>query len=142
MNTNPLIELTIDEMDESKPTPGNPYVWIVEIANRSGCAIDCDYYTEEEAPEKLREFFDEIGATIYRTTYEAIGHKFHDIDGDDAVDAICMGLSRYFEGDDCIVENTYYDAPFDVDFAITTAWDGKTMRFTLHPDGEISLPEG
>lgn len=139
MNDKPLIELTIDEMDESRPAVSSPCVWLVAMADRPGCAIDADYYTVEEMPGKLREFFGEIGASIFRTTYEAVDCRLHNIAGGDAVDAICMALSRYFEDEDAVVENTYYEADKDVDFAITTAWDGKTIRFTLHPDSQLSI---
>lgn len=141
-STNPLIELTIDEADESNPTPCNPYVWIVRIQNQDGCAVDADFYTREEAPDKLRDFLSEIPATIFRTTFEAIDCKLHDIEGREAIDAISIAIAKYFESDDeaTKVDLTDFMIEQDVDFAITTAWDGETDRFTLLADGTIEYP--
>lgn len=140
MNPNPSIELTIDEMNGTNPVACAPYVWIILMDDCSGCAVDCDFYTPEDAPAKLREFLDDAGFSLTRSVYEAVGCKLEGIEGDDAADAITMALLRYFENDDCRVENTFYDASFDVDFTIKTAWNGETDRFTLHPDSKISFP--
>lgn len=138
---NPYIELTVDRMNESGPAACVPYLWIVRMADRSGCALDCDNYTSEEAPRRLHEFLDELGIAPTATVYEAIDCKLHDIVGEDAVDAIFMAILRYFESDDCKAENTFYDAPCDVGFIVRTAWDGQVIRFTLHPDSRISFPD-
>lgn len=138
MNTNPSIELTFDEITSQEPKESSPYVWVVRMADRSGCAIDCDYYTPEEAPTKFREFLDDAGFSLTRSVYEAVDCKLHDIYGDDAVDAIFMAILRLFENDNCRVGNTFYDAPFDVDFTIKTDCDNEIKRFTLHPDSHIT----
>lgn len=139
MNANPSIELTFEEITGSKPKESSPYVWVVRMADRSGCALDCDYYTPEESPARFKEFLEDAGFSLTRSVYEAVDCKFHGIEGDDAVDAIFMAILRLFENDDCIVENTFYDAPFDVDFTIRTSWDNVTKRFTLHPDSHITF---
>ena len=135
---NPLIEITIDELDEYAPTPCSPYVWIVRIENRDGCAVDADFYTAEEAPERVMEFLADTPNTIFRYTFEAIDCRLHDIEGEEAVDAILLAISRYFEeGDAPHVDASQFNIRRDIDFRITTAWDGKTDRFTLLADGEI-----
>lgn len=139
MSTKPRIELTIDEMEGMKPASCLPYVWVVLMPDRSGCAVECDIYTSEEAPGKLQEFLSDVGNPDMRTVYEAVDCKLHDIEGDDAVDAISMALLKYFESDDCVVGNTFYEALFDVDFVIKTAWNGESDSFILHPDGELSF---
>lgn len=141
-STNPLIELTIDEADESKPAPCSPYVWIVRIHNQDGCAVDADFYTREEAPDKLRDFLIGIPTTIFRTTFEAIDCKLHDIEGREAIDAISVAIAKYFESDDeaTKVDLSAFNIERDVDFAITTAWDGKTDYFTLLTEGELEYP--
>lgn len=139
MSINPSIELTFDKMNDAGPRPCTPYVWIVLKDDRSECAVGCDIYTPEEAPRKLKEFLNDAGISPQSTAYEATDCITLDIYGEDAVDAITMALLKYFESDTCIAENTFYDAPFDVDFSIKTAWNGKTDSFTLHPDGEISF---
>lgn len=141
-STNPLIELTIDEADESNPTPCSPYVWIVRIHNQDGCAVDADFYTCEKAPDKLRDFISKIPTTIFRTTFEAIDCKLHDIEGREAIDAISVALAKYFECDDeaTKVDLTDFMIEQDVDFAITTAWDGETDFFTLLADGTLEYP--
>ncbi|MDE6368706.1 MAG: hypothetical protein K2K94_05660, partial [Muribaculaceae bacterium] len=138
-STNPLIELTIDEADEVKPTPCSPYVWIVRIQNQDGCAVDVDFYTREEAREKLRDFLADIPTTIFRTTFEAIDCKLHDIEGKEAIDAISVAIAKYFESDDesTKVDLTDFTIERDVDFALTTAWNGETEYFTLLTDGTL-----
>ena len=137
----PLIELTIDESDESTPTPCSPYVWIVTIENRDGCAVDADFYTPEEAPGKLADFLSDMPVTIFRYTFEAIDCKLHSIGGDEAIDAILLAFSRYFEDDNTPGPMTpELKIKRDIDFAVTTAWDGKTDRFTLLSDGTLKYP--
>lgn len=139
-STNPLIELTIDEANESKPTPCSPYVWIVRIQNQDGCAVDADFYTREEAKDKLREFLSEIPSILFRTTFEAIECRLHDIEGDEALDAILLAFSRYFEEDDAPhIDASQFKINHDIDFAITTAWNGETDHFTLLSSGEIEF---
>ena len=141
-STNPLIELTIDEADESKPTPCSPYVWIVRIQNQDGCAVDVDFYTREEAPEKLRDFLTDIPTTIFRTTFEAIDCRLHNIEGREAIDAISVAIAKYFESDDESTKVDLSDITIerDVDFALTTAWNGETEYFTLLTDGSLEYP--
>lgn len=134
-STNPLIELTIDNANESKPTHCHPYVWIVRIQNNEGCAVDTGYYTQEEAPGKLKGFLNEIPTILFRTTYEAVSCKLHDIDGVEATVAISAAIAIYFGGD-----IPKFKIERDIDFAITTAWNGETNYFTLLTDGDILLP--
>lgn len=138
MDITPSIELTFDKMNDDCPRPCTPYVWIVLMDNRSECAVYCDNHTSEEAPRKLQEFLNDTGVSFQSTVYEATDCTTHDIYGEDAVDAITMALLKYFESETCIAENTFFDAPFDVNFSIKTVWNGKTENFTLHPDGELS----
>ena len=55
-NTNPSIELTFDEITGTQPAQCAPYVWLALMGDRGGCAVDCDFYSTEEAPAKFREF--------------------------------------------------------------------------------------
>lgn len=139
MNINPSIDLAFDKMNDAGPRPCTPYVWIVLKDDRSECAVCCDIYTSEEASRKLQEFLNDAGMPQQSTVYEATDCITHDIYGEDAVDAITMAFLKYFESETCIAENTFYEAPFDVDFSIKIAWNGKTYSFTLHPNGEISF---
>lgn len=138
MKKSPLIELTIDEMDKENPRPCSPYVWICRIHNQAGCAIDVDFYTPEQAPGKLRDFLCEIPTIIFRTTFEAVDCKLHGIQGEGAVDAILLAFSRYFEDDDSPhVNASHFKISRDIDFRITTAWNGEVDLFTLLTDGEL-----
>ena len=138
MKKNPLIELTIDEMDESNPTFCSPCVWIVRIQNQDGCAVDVDFYSREEVPDKLSDFLSEIPIIIFRTTFEAVDCKLHNIEGEEAVDAILLAFSRYFEEDDAPhVSASQFKIFRDVDFEITTVWDKEMDCFTLLSDGEL-----
>ena len=139
-NTNPSIELTFDEITGTQPAICSPCVWLALMGDRRGCAVDCDFYSTEEAPAKFREFLNDAGFSLTRTVYQAVDYNFEGIYGDDAVDAIIMALIRYFETEDCIAENTFYGAPFDVDFTLKFIGDSEYRHFTLHPDGTISTP--
>lgn len=142
MKKNPLIELTIDEMDELNPTFCSPYVWIVRIQNQHGCAIDVDFYTPEEAPARQNDFLGDIPSIIFRTSFEAVECKLHGIEGDEAIDAILLAFSRYFEeGDAPHPDVSEFNISRDVDFKITTAWDRETDCFTLLANGELEYPE-
>lgn len=87
------------------------------------------------------DFLSDTPNTIFRYTFEAIDCKLHDIDGDEAVDAIVLAISRYFEeGDAPHVETAQFSVRRDIDFKLTTAWDNKTESFTLLSNGEIEYP--
>lgn len=142
METNPSIEVTFEEITGTHPTPCEPYMWVATHADRPGCALDFDYYSHEEAPARFQEFLDDVGFSLTRTVYEAVDHKFCDIDGQDALDALMMGILRYFENDGFSVLNTFYDdAPWDVDITIKLVGNPDPIRFTLHPDSSISFPD-
>ena len=141
MTKKPLIELDIDEMDEFNPTYCSPYVWIVRIVNQDGCAVDVDYYTPEEASGKLRDFLSKIPTLIFRRTFEAVNCKLHNIEKEEAIDAIVLAFSRYFEeGDALHVDASQFTINRDIDFKITTVWDGEIDRFTLLANGELEYP--
>ena len=100
--------------------------------------MEADFYTREEAPEKLAEFLNEIPTTIFRSTFEAIECRLHDIEGREALDAIALAFARYFSDDDApYIDASQFNLNRNIDFAITTAWDGETDHFTLLADGEI-----
>lgn len=142
METIPSIEVTFDEITGTQPTPSEPYMWMATHADRAGCALDFDYYSHDEAPAKFRDFLDDVGFSLTRTVYQAVDHKFCDIDGQDAIDALMMGILRYFETDGFSVMNTFYvDAPWDVDITIKLVGNPDPIRFTLHPDSSISFPD-
>lgn len=147
-STNPLIELIIDKADESKLTQCSPYVWIVKGQNETGCAVDAGFYTPEDTAEKLADFLSEMPSTNLRTTFEAVRCRLHDIEGQEALDAILLAFSRYDavllgfkkvleENDALLVDASLFKINRDVDFAVTTAWDGESYRFTLLADGEL-----
>lgn len=138
---NPLIEIVVDEMNESKPTFCSPYIWIVTIQNTEGCAVDVDFYAPEQVREKLRDFFASVPSILFRTTFEAIECRLHDIEGEEAIDAITLAIAKYFEDEDNKVDSSGFDIKRDVDFALTTAWDNETDRFTLRTDGELHFPQ-
>lgn len=153
----PHIQLTIDVMDESHPTPCSPCVWVVLIDGRDGCATSVDYYPSADIPARLQEFLAEIDralaadpaspcqeanlheitAPTNREIYEATACTLHGIGGVDAVDAISMALSRYFETDDAPADNSYYHFPRPVDLSLTTAWNNRTDHLTLLPDSTL-----
>ena len=141
MTKKPLIELAIDEMNENNPTYCSSYVWIVRIENQDGCAVDVDYYTPEEASEKLRCFISEISTIIFRTIFEAVNCKLHDIEREEAIDAILLAFARYFEeGDAPHTDASQLKINRDIDFKITTVWDGEIDCFTLLANGELEYP--
>lgn len=138
----PQIELIIDKADESNPTPCSPYVWIVSIQNCKSYAIDTNYYTSEEAPYRLSDFLKKVPIILSRATFEAVDCKLYDIKGKEATKAIYVAIAKYFERED---ENTKTDlSQFkirrEVDFTITTVWDGKTTYFTLLSDNSLRFP--
>lgn len=142
MQNTPLIELTIDEMDESNPTFCSPYVWIVRIHNQDGCAVDVDFYNPDKARDHLNNFLRDIPTILFRTIFEAVDCKLHDIDDYEAVDTILLAFARYFEeGDAPHIDAAEFNINRDVDFVITTAWDGETDYFTLLASGEIKYPK-
>lgn len=134
----PLIELTIDELDKDNPTFCSPYVWIVRIENCDGCAVDVGFYRPEEAVERVKDFLTDTPVTIFRYTFEAIAGKLHEIAGSEAENAILLAPSRYFEeGDAPYVDASQFGIKRDINFSITTAWNGETDCFTLCADGEL-----
>ncbi len=147
-SNNPRIELTIAPTNKAKPTPCSPYVWVATIQNTPGCGIDVDFYTPEEAPTKFEDFLSKIPSILFRTTFEATECKLHGIEGKEAVDAIIVAIAKYLEdGDDTSEGNgapridvSQFNLKRDVDFALTTTWNGKTTYFTLLADGEIEYP--
>lgn len=146
---NPLIELIIDKADESKLTPCSPCVWIVKDQFIDGCAVDADFCTTEEIPEKFAGFMDGMSSEDC-IIYEAVKCSMHDIEGQEALNAILLAFLRYDavllgskkvleENDAPPVDPSLFNLHRDVDIAITTAWDDETYHYTLLPDGKLEL---
>lgn len=127
---NPTIELTIDINESDRPAPCTPYVWVILIEGVDGCAVDVDFYTADEAPRRLKEFESAMASYgLALDVYEATACKLSGIDGAEAEDAIALAINRYFYTPG--LDDSDYALPRDVDFRLTTAWDGHTDCFTL-----------
>lgn len=141
---NPEIELTFDEVELGKSSKQlchtTPYTWIVILAGRDGCCVEADYYSRDEAPAKLKELLDEMSEIDnVKWLFQATGCRLTGIDGDEAVDAISVAMSRYFETGDAVDGTSDIEIRRDVDFVVRTAFSDDVSRFTLHIDRSISF---
>ena len=135
---NPTIKLTVDGLQGKVPTPCSPYIWIALNHDQSECiGVDASFYSEEEAPEKLKELRDKVGPMLLSTLFEATSCELNGIEGEEAEDAIINAFFKYFEKDKW--EKCPFDIKREVDFELTTAWDGETQCFTLRLDSEIEF---
>ena len=130
MTQNPSIALTIDVNESGRPAPCSPYVWVIMIEGVDGCAVDVDYYPAEEARRMLREFEVDVAAHgLAQELYEATACCVRGLDRDEVPDAICLALNLYFDTPG--FDRVAFTLRHDIDFALTTAWNGHTDRFTL-----------
>lgn len=139
----PMITLVLDKLDEAKPTECSPYIWAVKLSD--GSAVDVNNYTPKEAPEKLRAFLSQIPAERISLALEAVYCFYSEVDfgePQEAIDAIGIALPKYFEAesseeqiDAMRLEELGIDR--NMDFRITTRWNGDTNYFTLLSNGEF-----
>ncbi len=79
-------------------------------------------------------------STDYKSKYKIISCEYDEdwLEAKEAEEAIQNAMFKYFRKDDKW-EKCPFEIDREVDFELTTAWDGKTETFTLREDSEIEF---
>ena len=134
---NPLIQIQTHFIDEPRPSIMCPLkLWIGLDSTQDKRKVEAGFYGAHETLEKFREFVDSFDNPDTRILMQAVDFICHDIEGQEAIDAIEAAFLKLLIGKDKAVDIPYHGER-DIDFDVMQVYPKKIINFTLTKDGRL-----